>query len=51
MRIAAKVAKDKEQHPQKFCPVQRCLWRTPDGTLCPRHALKLYERIVAEVSK
>jgi predicted amidohydrolase len=26
MNIQAKVALDKEQHPEKYCPVKRCLW-------------------------
>jgi hypothetical protein len=36
VRIAAKVAADKEAHPERFCPAYRCLWRT-DGSYCPRH--------------
>ena len=27
MNIQAKVALDKEKHPERFCPVHRCLWR------------------------
>jgi hypothetical protein len=27
MNIQAKVALDKEKHPELFCPVARCLWR------------------------
>lgn len=37
MRIAARVAQDKREHPEKFCPIDRCLWRTGDGSRCPRH--------------
>lgn len=37
MRIAARVAQDKALHPERFCPVPRCLWRTGDGSRCPRH--------------
>lgn len=37
MNIQAKVALDKEKHPERFCPTPRCLWRT-DGGHCPRHA-------------
>ena len=52
MNIQAKVALDKVKHPEFFCPVNRCLWRTvvcdpmtrqmkvkedcPNG-YCPRH--------------
>ena len=28
MNVAAKVAAEKEAHPERFCPVKRCLWRT-----------------------
>jgi len=28
MNIQAKVALDKEKHPDRYCPVNRCLWRT-----------------------
>lgn len=34
--VAASVAQDKEQHPEKYCPVHRCLWRSY-GAYCPRH--------------
>jgi hypothetical protein len=47
MNINAKVAEDKRQHPERFCPVPRCLWRTAKldhatqtysgGGYCPRH--------------
>ena len=37
MNIQARVALDKERHPERFCPTHRCLWRTGDGTACPRH--------------
>ena len=47
MNIQAKVAVDKEKHPERFCPVRRCLWRTAKldhasqtysgGGYCPRH--------------
>jgi hypothetical protein len=35
--VAASVVRSKEQHPEHFCPVKRCLWRTGGGH-CPRHA-------------
>ncbi len=35
--VAAKVANEKSQHPERFCPKAKCLWRT-GGTHCPRHA-------------
>jgi len=36
--IQAKVAQDKENHPEQFCPAHRCLWRTGgNGDYCPRH--------------
>lgn len=37
-QVAARVAADKEKHPEKYCPARRCLWRTGDGSKCPRHA-------------
>lgn len=36
--VAASVAEAKRRHPEKFCPVDRCLWRTGGGR-CPRHPL------------
>jgi hypothetical protein len=48
MNPQAKVADDKRKHPERFCPVPRCLWRTAKldhatqsysgGGYCPRHA-------------
>ncbi len=35
--VAASVRKSKEAHPDKFCPVPTCLWRTGDGSKCPKH--------------
>jgi hypothetical protein len=35
--VAANVAQHKENHPELYCPVRRCLWRTGDGSNCPRH--------------
>ncbi len=37
--VAAQVAANKEQHPERFCPAPRCLWRTGGG-YCPRHQPK-----------
>lgn len=49
MNVQAKVALDKEKHPERFCPVRHCLWRMakldhfaqtfsyPNGRYCPRH--------------
>lgn len=36
MNTAAQVAQTKENHPERFCPKPRCLWRTGGG-YCPRH--------------
>lgn len=52
MRTQAKVALEKEKHPERFCKIHRCLWKVvqldhatqtfhprpdcPDG-FCPRH--------------
>lgn len=36
MNTAARVAQTKENHPERFCPKPRCLWRTGGG-YCPRH--------------
>jgi hypothetical protein len=43
----AKVAIEKSEHPERFCPERRCLWRTAKlnhakgqregGGYCPRH--------------
>jgi hypothetical protein len=53
MNIQAKVARDKEKHPERFCKHARCLWRVlicdrmtremvsaPNckAGYCPRHA-------------
>jgi len=53
MNVQAKVAIEKQKHPERFCPVHRCLWRAvkldhetqtyslrPDcpGGYCLRHA-------------
>ena len=40
---AASVRREKEQHPERFCPV--CLWRVKhvrggDDTPCPKHMPK-----------
>jgi hypothetical protein len=52
MNTQAKVTIDKQKHPERFCPVNRCLWRTSKldhatqtysvhsdcpGGYCPRH--------------
>lgn len=34
--IAARVRKNKEAHPERYCPVPNCLWRS-GGQLCPKH--------------
>lgn len=36
MNVQARVALEKEAHPERFCPERRCLWRSY-GALCPRH--------------
>jgi hypothetical protein len=35
-QVAAKVAENKEKHPELYCPNKKCLWCT-DGGYCPRH--------------
>jgi hypothetical protein len=47
MSTQAKVAIEKREHPERFCPAYRCLWRTAKlnhatglregGGYCPRH--------------
>jgi len=47
MTVNAKVAIEKAAHPERFCPMNRCLWRTSKlnhttgvregGGFCPRH--------------
>jgi hypothetical protein len=47
MSTQAKVAIEKREHPERFCPAHRCLWRTAKlnhstgaregGGYCPRH--------------
>jgi hypothetical protein len=49
MNTQAKVAIEKQSHPERFCPHPRCLWRTAKlnhetqkhegGGFCPRHQL------------
>lgn len=42
MRIAAKVALDKQANPDKYCPTPRCLWKlTGNNQTCPRHGVKV----------
>jgi len=38
--IQIKVALDKEKNPKLYCPTRKCLWKTGDGSLCPRHGGK-----------
>lgn len=45
--VAAKVAADKEKHPERYCPVKGCLWRAWRAfslfgqiTTCPKHPAK-----------
>lgn len=35
-QVAAQVAKHKQEHPERYCPVKNCLWRS-GGKLCPKH--------------
>lgn len=47
MRVAAQVRLDKEQHPERYCPDPKCLWRVwgplrPD-TPCPKHMKAQFE--------
>jgi hypothetical protein len=35
-QVAAKVAANKEKHPERYCRAPKCLWRTGGG-YCPRH--------------
>lgn len=44
MSTASEVARAKEKHPEKYCPHKRCLWRTGDGSFCPRHAPKTEDK-------
>jgi len=37
--IQATVGQHKRQHPEQYCPVRDCLWKT-NGGLCPRHISK-----------
>ena len=47
MNINAKIALNKQKHPERFCPAPRCLWKTAKlnhatqqhegGGYCPRH--------------
>lgn len=38
--IQVKVALDKEANPSKYCPARKCLWKTFDGSYCPRHKIR-----------
>jgi hypothetical protein len=47
MSTASKVAASKLAHPEMYCPVPRCLWRTGGGR-CPRHlAVTITEELAA----
>lgn len=35
--VAAKVRQHKEDHPERYCPVPRCLWRLEPGQKCGKH--------------
>jgi hypothetical protein len=35
-QVAAAVAKNKEAHPEKYCPVRGCLWALRSGP-CRKH--------------
>lgn len=47
MNTQAKVALNKQEHPERYCPAPRCLWKTTKlnhatqvhegGGYCPRH--------------
>lgn len=44
MNTQARIALEKQTHPERFCPSARCLWRTTrlnhatgGGGYCPRH--------------
>lgn len=41
MNTAAKVREEKYEHPERFCPDPRCLWRVVHrlgkDTPCPKH--------------
>lgn len=37
--VQIKVALRKQEHPEEYCPVKKCLWRTGGGR-CPRHQIK-----------
>jgi hypothetical protein len=44
--VAAKVRKEKEAHPERFCPVRNCLWKivTPWGASpCRKHPVTVAE--------
>lgn len=36
-QVAKRVREHKERRPELYCPAPRCLWRTGDGSRCPRH--------------
>ena len=38
---AQKARKNKEAHPEFYCPDKKCLWRTGDGSRCPRHRITM----------
>lgn len=62
MNIAAQVALDKQAHPERYCPVKRCLWKVvkldhnaqtysarpdcPQG-YCPRHKHLISDVVIA----
>lgn len=35
-QVAASVRRNKEAHPERYCPIPNCLWRS-GGKCCPKH--------------
>ena len=47
--VAKVVRLHKERRPDLYCPEPDCLWRTGDGSLCPRHQTYVRDDRVADI--
>lgn len=52
MNPAAQCRKEKEAHPDRYCPKPGCLWRLRTAssvvTPCRKHDREAYDRVIAE---
>jgi hypothetical protein len=49
-QVAQSVIEHKKNHPEKFCPFPKCLWRTENGKCCPNHTVtKVFEEQLKKI--